>query len=88
MGAVAGAVLSFAQWLVLRKAAARAGWWIPANMLAWLGGMPVIFWGIDAAQKVQSLGDALLLMALALLVAGVVVGGIHGVFLVRIRPAQ
>ena len=88
MGAVAGAVLSFAQWLVLRKAAAHAGWWILANMLAWLGGMPIIFWGIDAAQKVQSLGGALLLMALALLVAGVVVGGIHGVFLVRIRPAQ
>lgn len=88
MGAVAGAVLSFAQWLVLRKAAARAGWWIPANMLAWFFGMPIIFWGIDAVQKVQSLGGALLLMALALLLAGVVVGGIHGVFLVRLRPAQ
>jgi hypothetical protein len=44
-------VLSFAQWRVLRKAAGRAGGWIPANMLAWMAGMPLIFWGIDAAQK-------------------------------------
>lgn len=34
LGAVAGAVLSFAQWLVLRKKVKQAGWWIPANMLA------------------------------------------------------
>lgn len=55
MGAVAGAVLSFAQWLVLRRSAAGAGVWIPANMLAWAAGMPVIFWGIDAAQRGQPL---------------------------------
>jgi len=42
-GAVAGAALSSAQWWVLRESARRAGLWIPANMLAWACGMPVIF---------------------------------------------
>ncbi|UCH59689.1 MAG: hypothetical protein JSV61_15940, partial [Anaerolineales bacterium] len=55
IGLVAGAVLSLAQWLVLRKHIQRAGWWMPANMLAWLAGMPIIFWGIDTAQKGQPL---------------------------------
>jgi len=82
LGAVAGAMLSFAQWLMLRKHVERAGWWIPANMLAWLAGMPVIFWGIDAAQKSQPLLQAALLICGALLLAGAVVGAIHGAFLV------
>ena len=47
MGAVAGAVLSFAQWLVLRRHVMRAGLWIPANMLGWLAAMPLIFWAMD-----------------------------------------
>jgi hypothetical protein len=84
MGAVGGAVLSFAQWLVMRKKVARSGIWIPANMLAWLVGMPVIFWGIDAAQKGQLLWQAVLLLAGTLLLAGLAVGAIHGVFLVRL----
>jgi hypothetical protein len=81
MGATAGAALSFAQWLVLRKTVPRAGWWIPANMLAWMAGMPVIFWGIDAAQKGQPPLESFLLMAATLLLAGAVVGAIHGIFL-------
>ncbi|HLA97748.1 MAG TPA: hypothetical protein VJL34_04790 [Anaerolineales bacterium] len=82
LGMVGGAVLSFAQLLVLRKHLERAGWWMPANMLAWLGGMPVIFWGIDAAQKGQPLLQAALIMGGTLLLAGFVVGAIHGAFLV------
>ncbi len=84
LGAVAGAVLSFAQWLVLRKKVRRAGWWIPANMLAWLVGMPIIFWGIDAAQKGQPLPQTVLLLAGCLLLTGAVVGAIHGALLVRL----
>lgn len=83
LGAVGGAVLSFAQWLVLRRAATGAGWWIPANMLAWAAGMPLIFWGIDLAQRGQPLWQSLLLMAGSLLAAGAVVGAIHGLALVR-----
>jgi hypothetical protein len=84
LGAVAGAVLSFAQWLAMRRKVERAGWWIPANMLAWLVGMPIIFWGIDAAQKGQPPLQAVLLLAGVLFLTGAVVGAIHGAFLVRL----
>lgn len=84
LGAVAGAVLSFAQWLVLRKKVSRAGWWVPANMLAWLVGMPIIFLGIDAAQRGQPLAQTVLLLAGCLLLTGAIVGAIHGAFLVKL----
>jgi hypothetical protein len=84
MGLLTGAVLSFAQWLALRKQVARAGWWIPANMLAWMVGMPVIFWGIDAAQKGGPTWQALLLMVGVLGLAGALVGAIHGLCLVKL----
>ena len=84
LGVVGGAVLSFAQWLVLRGKVKRAGLWIPANMLAWLFGMPAIFWGIDLAFKMTFLWQSVLLMAGVLLLAGVIVGVIHGRFLVML----
>jgi len=84
MGAVGGIVLSFAQWLAMRGKVKRAGLWIPANMLAWTFGMPVIFWGIDLAFKMSALWQSVLLMAGTLFVAGALVGGIHGLFLVRL----
>jgi hypothetical protein len=51
-------------------------------MLAWLAGMPIIFWGIDAAQKVQSFFQTALLLLGCLLLTGAVVGAIHGTVLV------
>jgi hypothetical protein len=90
MGLVGGAVLSFAQWMVLRRHVSGAGIWVPANMLAWMLGMPVIFWGIDAAMLGQPLWQALLIISLALLVSGAIVGAVHGAFLVRLagQPGQ
>ncbi len=85
MGAVGGAILSFAQWLVLRREVDRAGVWIPANMLAWAFGMPLIFWGIDQAFKLSVVWQSVLLMAVTLFVTGAIVGGIHGLFLVRLK---
>lgn len=82
LGALAGAVLSFAQWLVLRSKVKRAGLWIPANMLAWAFGMPVIFWGMDVAFKMAEIWQSVLVVGCALLIAGMVVGAIHGRFLV------
>jgi hypothetical protein len=84
MGAVGGAVLSFAQWLAMRGKVRSAGIWIPANMLAWLFGMPIIFWGIDLAFKMTALWQSALVMAGTLFAAGAVVGAIHGLFLVRL----
>jgi len=88
MGAVGGVVLSFAQWLVMRGKVQHAGLWIPANMLAWTFGMPVIFWGIDLAFKTSALWQAVSLMAGTLFVAGAIVGGIHGMFLARLAEKQ
>jgi len=84
MGAVGGAVLSFAQWLELRRNVDGAGIWMPANMLAWAFGMPVIFWGIDLAFKMAAIWQSVLVMAGSLFVAGAVVGAVHGAFLVRL----
>ncbi|MCK7537759.1 MAG: hypothetical protein MZV63_45810 [Marinilabiliales bacterium] len=88
MGFVGGAVLSFAQWLVMRGKVRQAGIWIPANMLAWTFGMPVIFWGIDMAFKMSAIWQSVLLMAGTLFVAGAIVGGIHGLFLVRLAEQE
>lgn len=82
LGAVAGAVLSFAQFLALRGHVAHAGRWIPANMLAWAVGMPVVFWAMDLAFKLSSTAAAVAVVALALLAMGAIVGAIHGAFLV------
>ncbi len=84
LGAITGMVLSSTQWLAMRNKVAKAGWWIPANMLAWMVGMPIIFWGIDVAQKGRSPLQAALLLAGALFLTGAVIGAIHGVFLVRL----
>jgi hypothetical protein len=88
LGAVAGAVLSFAQWLVLRRKVRRAGLWIPANVLAWAFGMPVIFWGIDLAFKMIELWQSVLVVGGALLVAGLLVGAIHGRFLMTLAGEE
>jgi hypothetical protein len=88
LGAAAGAVLSFAQWLVLRGKSRRAGLWIPANMLAWACGMPIIFEGIDLAFKVSQLWLSVLIAAIGILAAGLVVGAIHGRFLVKIAESH
>jgi hypothetical protein len=82
LGAVAGAVLSFAQWRVLRGKVERAGLWIPANMLAWAFGMPVIFWGMDLAFTTSDVWQSAIVISSALLAAGILVGIIHGRFLI------
>jgi hypothetical protein len=88
LGIVAGAVLSFAQYLVLRGKVSRAGWWIPANMLAWAIGMPIIFGAIDLAFKLPEVWQSTSLMVFALLGVGAIVGAIHGAVLVTIAGAQ
>jgi hypothetical protein len=88
LGAVAGAVLSFAQWLALRHSVGGAGLWIPANMLAWAAGMPIIFWAMDAVFQAPALSSGIPLLAGALLVTGAVVGAIHGAFLVKLAARR
>lgn len=84
LGAVAGAVLSFAQYRVLRESVSGAGWWVPANMLAWAVGMPIVFAAMDLAFVQPALWQSILVIVGALLLMGAVVGAIHGAVLVRL----
>jgi hypothetical protein len=72
----------------MRKKVARASLWIPANILAWLVGMPIIFWGIDTAQRLSGSVSVILFIAGVLLLTGLVVGAIHGAFLVRLAEHE
>ena len=87
LGAVAGVALSFGQWLAMRGVVRGAKIWIPANMLAWAAGMPLIFLGMDIANRGQPLWQSLGIMAGVLLLTGAVVGAVHGGFLVRLARA-
>jgi len=84
MGLVSGVILALAQWLALRPHVRRAGWWLPANALAWLCGMPLVFLGMGAIPAGASVLQALPLVAAATAAAGAVVGAIHGAVLVKV----
>jgi hypothetical protein len=88
LGALAGPILAVPQWFVLRRHVARAARWIPVHSLAWALGMPIIFAGIDVAQRTASLPLVLLLMAVTLALAGAVVGTVHGTMLVRMAEGE
>ena len=83
LGLIAGPLLAFFQWLRLRHyVTRRAAWWLPANAVAWMLGMPIIFLG----AHLGSLGVNPIFIALgtgmSLLGAGAVVGAVHGRVLV------
>jgi hypothetical protein len=84
MGLVSGVILALAQWLALRQHVRRAGLWLPANALAWLCGMPLVFLGMGAIPAGASVLQALPIVVAATVAAGAVVGAIHGVMLVKV----
>ena len=84
MGLVAGIVLALPQWRVLRQHARRAGWWLPANALAWFCGMPLVFLGMGSIPAGASLLQALPIVVAATAAAGAAVGAIHGLVLVKV----
>lgn len=79
LGAVAGPMLAAFQWLSLRKVVPDKAWlWLPANAVAWAIGMPVIFLGAQANELTSSTAAIAALVALAIFIAGAVVGAVHG----------
>jgi hypothetical protein len=81
---ILGAILAIPQWRVLRRHVRGAGWWLPANALAWAVAMPLIF--VAAGLPLPD-GGILPLLAVAMAViagAGALVGAIHGAVLVRL----
>lgn len=85
LGAVAGPVLAAFQWRSLRRVLPVRAWvWLPANAAAWGVGMPVIFLGAQANEVASSPALMALMVGLALLGAGALVGAVHGWFLLRL----
>jgi hypothetical protein len=83
LGAIAGPLLASVQWLVLRKVISRAWRWIPANALAWMVGMPIIFLGPGVINEEMSPLAIGLLVLVTVGLAGAAVGAIHGYALVK-----
>jgi len=59
---------------VLRRAVRGAGWWLLANALAWMLGMPIIFPGARTIGSRASGPEQLALIRLAIVASGAVVG--------------
>jgi hypothetical protein len=84
MGLVLGPVLAVFQWWVLRRHLAGAGWWVPANALAWAVGMPLVFLVAGGAPEGVAPAGIAALVLVTLLLTGAVVGAVHGTLLVRL----
>jgi hypothetical protein len=89
LGAILGPILALVQYRVLRAHLKRSGWWIPANAVAWMLGMPMIF---IAAGGIAGSGVEPVVVALAGIVtaavAGAIVGAVHGLALVWLLNRQ
>lgn len=83
LGGIAGLVLAMAQWRVLRRHTSGAGWWLPANALAWAFGMPLVFVAAGVGRGDGVFGT-IAIVVLSLGAAGAIVGAIHGWFLCRV----
>ena len=82
MGMFLGLMLGTPQWVALRQHVRRAGWWVPANALAWMVGMPLVFLGATNVPAGPVTVWTVLVAVLPVLAAGAAVGAIHGIALV------
>jgi hypothetical protein len=75
IGFLAGVILSVPQWVVLRHAVERAGWWIPVHGFAWAAGMLVAFAGMSLIDE----GTAVLVVVVIGALTGVIMGALVSV---------
>ena len=68
---------------MLRRHVERALRWLPANVLAWAVGMPLVFLGMDVAFRNGGTLLTVGVVAATLALTGAVVGVINGSFLTR-----
>jgi hypothetical protein len=88
MGLALGSILGGSQWLALRRHVPKAGWWIPANALAWMLGMVMVFLGTSFIPAEGITWPVALLLLLFVVTAGALVGAVHGlalIWLLRLR---
>lgn len=84
-GIVLGALFGFFQWLELRKHTLQAVRWIPANALAWTVGLVIIYVGASMPTAETALATVILIGTTAGLLAGLAVGAITGLFLIKME---
>lgn len=84
LGLALSLFLSVPQWWILRHHVDAAGWWIPANALAWMAGMAIIFVAAGSAPSERLTTSTVLFILSMLALAGAIVGAIHGWVLVRL----
>ncbi len=84
LGSITGPILGFAQWRALRQYISKSTSWLWANAIAWAIGMPVIFSGMDFVPWSGSDAEIALSIYGVCLVAGLVVGAVHGLFMLRL----
>ncbi len=84
MGLVLGPILGLPQWWALRRHLKSAWLWLPANAVAWSWGMIMIFAVVGLVPASGITATTVLIILGGLAMAGAVVGGIHGVVLVKL----
>jgi hypothetical protein len=84
MGGVLGPILAVPQWFVLRRHARHAVWWIPANAVAWMLGMPVVFFALSSVVQAESVLLMVVEASGALFLTGALVGAVHGIALLAL----
>ncbi len=87
MGLVLGPILGTPQWVILRRHVQHAGWWIPANALAWMVGMPLVFVGAMNVPPGPITAWTVTVAVVPVLAAGAAVGAVHGIALLRLLRA-
>jgi hypothetical protein len=84
-GLVLGALFGFFQWLELRKHTVQAARWIPANAIAWAIGLAIIYLGASMPTAETALAMVILIGTVSGLLAGLSVGAITGLFLIKLE---
>ncbi|MFH1031977.1 MAG: hypothetical protein V1767_05405 [Chloroflexota bacterium] len=85
LGLVLGALFGVFQWFELKKHTTNANRWIWANTFGWAVGMVIIFLGTSIISVDSKLGLVILIGTVSGLLAGLSVGAITGLFLVRFK---
>jgi hypothetical protein len=87
-GLVLGAIFGFFQWLVLRKYADKAHQWILANALGWGLGLSWIYLFASLPTEYTSVAFNILMGIIGGLLAGLSVGAVTGIYLLKLRPLK